>query len=127
MKPVPAAVSIAATAGAATPRRAAKGGIVAGLLGAVCCMIGAVAVGAGLAGASFATTLMDRYQTYAIVASVLFLAGWLIRLVRTSGLHRPQLRRYARQLARHAVVMAGAYGLTLGAALGVSTLIRSIG
>lgn len=70
---------------------------------------------------------MDRYQTYALVAGALFLAGWLIHLARRSGLHRPDLRRYARRLARHGAVMAGAYGVTLGIPTGVPVLIRSIG
>jgi hypothetical protein len=35
-----------------------------GLLGGLCCITGAIAVGSGLAGLSAAGRLMDRYQPY---------------------------------------------------------------
>lgn len=60
------------------------------------------------------------------MVSVLFLAGWLIHLARTSGIHRPDLRRHTRQLVRHGAVTADAYGVTFGIAVGVPALIRSI-
>lgn len=125
MKPSTTALT-ATTPPAATPRHAARGGIIAGLIGSICCMIGAIAVGADLAGASFATNLMDRYQVYAITVSVALLAGWLIHTARTSGIHLVGIRRHARRLARHLVVMAGTYGVTLGVAFGASLLIRSL-
>ncbi len=89
-------------------------------------MVGAIAVGAGLAGSSFATTLTQRYHPYAIDASVACIIAWLVHLARTSGIHRAGLRQHGRRLARHAVVMGAASGVTLGAALGISTLIQSL-
>lgn len=46
---------------------------------------------------------MDRYHVYAIAASLVFLAGWLIHLARTSGIHLADIRRHGRRIARYLV------------------------
>jgi hypothetical protein len=53
-----------------------------GLLGALCCIAGAIAVGSGLGALSVLGTLMDRYQPFFIALSVLAMTWWLLRTVR---------------------------------------------
>jgi hypothetical protein len=56
-----------------------------GVLGGICCVGKAVAVGAGLGAASFLVTWMDRYQLYFVAASMGLLAIWLAGLIRPSS------------------------------------------
>lgn len=100
-------------------------GVLSGLVGGLCCVIGAVAVGLGLAGASFASTLMDRYQVWAMAASLLLLAVWLVRTIRAARAVRPRpdMRRAGRVLVRHAAVMGATYAVTLLATVAVSRLV----
>jgi hypothetical protein len=102
-------------------------GVFGGLVGGVCCMIGAVAVGLGLAGASFASTVMDRYQVWAMAASLVVLVVGLARSLRATragaGQARVDLRRAGRMLVRHAAVMGATYAITLLAVVALSRLV----
>jgi len=82
-----------------------------GLLGALCCIAGAIAVGSGLGGLSFAGTLMDRYQPYFITVSVLMMAWWLLRTVRvqSQGMAGDGLVALVRRAARPVALMGAAY------------------
>lgn len=105
-------------------RRLLAGGVLSGLLGGLCCIGGAVAVGLGLGGVGFFATLMDRYQLVFIAASLAVMAAWLIRAARVSGGQGRELRRTSRSLARHAVFMGGAYVVTLALTLPLSMLVK---
>jgi hypothetical protein len=99
-------------------KQSAQVGLGTGVLGGVCCIGSAVAVGAGVGGLSFFSTWVDRYQGYFIAGSVALMLVWLIRLGRRHGLSRRGLGRTARLLARHAVVMGAVYLIVLGLAAG---------
>jgi len=94
-----------------------------GLLGGLCCIAGAIAVGSGLAGLSFAGRLMDRYQPYFIAASVVMMAWWLLRTLREPG-RRPAGRggvaavtwAFGRQLVPMGVMYAGTLLVTMAVA-----------
>lgn len=95
-------------------------GFVSGLVGSLCCMIGAVAVGLGLAGVGFAGTLMARYQLWFIAASLLLMAAWMAWTLRrervsvgASGWGRGDVAIVARTLIPQVAVMGGVYALTL--------------
>lgn len=95
-------------------------GFVSGLVGSLCCVIGAVAVGLGLAGATFAGTLMSRYQPWVITASLLIMGAWMawtLGSARASagavGWGRDDLRVVARTLVPQAAVMGSIYVVTL--------------
>jgi hypothetical protein len=104
-------------------RRFLGTGIGSGLLGAICCVGSAIAVGAGVGGLSFFTTWMRHYQIYFIIASITIMAAWLLRLVRASGADRG-LAAAARGIWRQALTMAAVYTLTLLAASAAAGLIR---
>ena len=106
-------------------RRFAGVGTGAGLIGGICCMGSAIAVGAGVGGLSFFTTWMNRYQLYLVVAGVVVMAAWLIRLVRRTGAGRGYAAA-ARAIWRQALVMGAMYALTLVIAIMVSGLIRGV-
>src|SRR6266536_159577 len=74
----------AAPACPATPsrRRFLGAGLGSGLLGGVCCLGSALAIGAGVGGLSFFSTWADRYQVYFVAASMLVMALWLVRQAR---------------------------------------------
>jgi hypothetical protein len=97
-----------------------------GLLGGLCCIAGAIAVGSGLAGLSAAGRLMDRYQPYLIAASVLMMTWWLLRTVRALG-QRPSGRGrvgvVARALGRQLAPMGVMYVATLLATMAVAQLL----
>src|SRR5262245_13398577 len=95
-------------------------GVVSGLVGSACCVIGAVAVGLGLAGAGFAAMLMSRYQPWVISASLVMMGvslAWMLRRARagagTVGWGRDDLRLVARTLVPQAAVMGVVYVGTL--------------
>lgn len=105
-------------------------GVVSGLVGSLCCVVGAVAVGLGLAGVGFATMLMSRYQPWVITASVVVMALWLARMLRraragagTVGWGRDDLRLVARTLVPQAAVMGVVYAATLGVTAMLSGLV----
>jgi hypothetical protein len=91
-----------------------------GLLGGLCCIASAIAVGSGLGGLSVAGSLMDRYQPYFIAASMLMMAWWLLRTLRAMG-RRPAGRgtvavvagAVGRQLAPMGIVYAGTLLVTM--------------
>ncbi|HSR25454.1 MAG TPA: hypothetical protein VLW53_18005 [Candidatus Eisenbacteria bacterium] len=95
-------------------------GFVGGLVGSLCCMIGAVAVGLGLAGVGFAAALMARYQLWFIAASLLLMASWMAWTLRrrrvsvgASGWGRGDVATVGRTLVPQMAVMGGVYAVTL--------------
>lgn len=66
-------------------RRFLGAGAGSGLLGSICCVGSAIAVGTGIGGLSFFTNWMSRYQAYFIAASVAVMAAWLFRVIRRNG------------------------------------------
>lgn len=114
----------AATQAGPTAGRSAGVGFMSGALGGLCCIGSAVAVGAGIAGLSFFTTWMERYQLYFIAASVLIMLVWLWRTARTYGFSRFGLGAMIRGLRRRMVVMGVTYAVTLGIAFGISFAVR---
>lgn len=119
----PAGTGSAGQGGSTTPTagrgRFLAGGALSGLLGGLCCIGGAVAVGLGLGGAGFFATLMDRYQGLFIAASLALMTGWLLRTASAAG-----LRGAGRVLARQAVVMGGVYVVTLALTLPLGMLVK---
>lgn len=99
---------------------AARGGLLSGLLAGVCCVTGALAVGLGLGGATFFTTVMDHYQVYFMLASLGVMAIMIARTIRRSGTGHRGLRTVARAVRRPVTVMATVYGLTLVVAFAAS-------
>jgi hypothetical protein len=100
------------------------------LVGSVCRVIGAVAVGLGVASAGFAGTLMSRYQPRVIAASLLVMAGWLAWDLRRARTGAPAvrwglggLRVAARTLVPQATVMGAVYAGTLLVTAMVSGLV----
>lgn len=104
-------------------RRLVGAGAGFGILGSICCIGSAIAVGAGIGGLAFFTTWMNRYQMYIIAVTIAIMAAWLVRLARKDGVRRG-LTASARLIWRQAVVMGAAYGITLLATLTISGLIR---
>jgi hypothetical protein len=94
-----------------------------GILGGICCIGSAIAVGAGIGGLSFFTTWMNRYQMYIVLGSVAIMTAWLIRRARRDGIRRG-FAASIRLIWREAVIMGAAYGITLLIATAVSGLIR---
>lgn len=118
------------------PREAPKGrwldrrflgvGTGAGLIGGICCIGSALAIGAGIGGLSFFSTWMDRYQTLFIAGSGLLMVGWLIWIARRSGFSRRNVRPTVQTLARHTVVMGVVYAVTLGVAMIAARLAETV-
>jgi hypothetical protein len=113
---------------ATTPPTRAKGsvarGVLSGLVGGLCCIAGAAAVGLGLGGMSFFGTLMDRYQIYFLLASLALMGFWIVQMVMRSGFGSAGLRGVARAAARPVAVMGLTYAVTLIVALGASGRVR---
>lgn len=107
-------------------RRFFGAGLGSGLLGGVCCLGSALAIGASIGGLSFFGTWMDRYQIYFIVASALVMVLWMVRQVRrhTRGRGRGALATFVRGTWRQLVVMGAVYAVTLGIAMAVVTVIE---
>ncbi len=106
--------------------RALGVGAGSGLLGGLCCIAGAIAVGSGLGGLSAASRLMDRYQPYFIAASVLMMAWWLLRTLRVLGQRptgRGRVAGVARALGRQLAPMGVVYAATLLATMAVAQLL----
>ncbi len=95
-------------------------GASSGLFGGLCCIAGAVAVGSGLAGVSFAGRLMDRYQPFFLAFSVFMVVWWLLRTLRAQD-QRPSGRggvavvawTLGRQLVPMGIVYAGTLLVTM--------------
>lgn len=104
-------------------RRFLGTGIGSGLLGGICCVASAIAVGAGAGGLSFFTTWMRHYQMYFIIASITIMAAWLLRRIRAHGAGHG-LAAAARGIWRQALTMGAVYTLTLLAASAAAGLIR---
>ncbi len=104
----------------ATPsgRRFLSAGLGSGLLGGVCCLGSAVAIGASIGGLSFFSTWMERYQIYFVVVSALVMALWLGRQIwrHARGGGRGALAAFLRRTWRQLVVMGAVYVATLGLA-----------
>lgn len=98
----------------------------AGLLGGLCCIGSALAFGAGIAGLSFFGTWMDRYKGYFVAASVLLMALWIGRLLRSHGLSRRGFRGAIKRVRRQVIVMAITYGVTPGASFAVAAAVRGM-
>lgn len=106
----------------ATPsrRRFLGAGLLSGLLGGVCCIGSAVAIGASVGGLSFFSTWMERYQLYFVIASVLVMALWLIRQIRRARASGGStIKAFLRGTWRQLVVMVAIYLVTLGIAMAV--------
>ncbi len=103
-------------------RRFLGAGAGSGLLGSICCVGSAIAVGAGIGGLSFFTTWMSRYQVYFIAASIAIMAAWLFRVIRRDGAGRG-VKAAARQIGRQALTMAAVYLVTLLAGMAAAGLI----
>jgi hypothetical protein len=93
-------------------RRFLGAGAGSGLLGSICCVGSAIAVGTGIGGLSFLTTWMSRYQIYFIAASIAIMAAWLTRVIRRSAAGQG-VKAAARQISRQALTMAAVYAVTL--------------
>lgn len=106
-------------------RRVLGVGLGSGLLGGLCCIGSAVAVGAGLGGLSFFSTWMDRYQTGFVLVSLAGMLGWLAWLLlgarRQGGVGRG-LATAARGLGRQAIAMGVVYAVTLGVSMAAARL-----
>jgi hypothetical protein len=107
-------------------------GVVSGLVGSVCCMIGAAAVGLGLAGVGFAGTLMARYQLWFIGASLVLMGSWMAWSLRKEraragarGWGRGDLGVVARTLGPQVAVMGAVYIVTLLVTAMVSQMVVS--
>lgn len=106
-------------------RRFLGTGLGAGFLGGVCCIGSAVAVGASIGGLSFFTTLMDRYQIYFVLGSLLMMAFWLVRQIwRARAAGGSTVRAFLRTTWRQLVVMGIIYLVTLGVAMAVVAAVR---
>ncbi len=103
-------------------RRFLGAGASSGLVGSICCVGSALAVGAGIGGLSFFTTWMSRYQTYFIAASIAIMAAWLTRVIQRNKAgqgFKPALR----QISRQALTMAAVYTVTLLAGMTAAALV----
>jgi hypothetical protein len=103
-------------------RRFLRTGIGSGLLGGICCVGSAIAVGAGVGGLSFFTTWMRHYQIYFIAASIVVMAAWLTHLIRASQAGRG-LAAAARAIWRQALTMGAVYAVILLAAMAATRLV----
>ena len=104
-------------------RRFFGAGLGSGLLGGICCVGSAIAVGASVGGLSFFTTWMRSYQTYFIIASIAIMAAWLLRRIRANGAGRG-LAAAARGIWRQALTMGAVYAATLLTAIVAAGLVR---
>jgi hypothetical protein len=102
-------------------RRFLGTGAGSGLLGGICCVGSAIAVGTGVGSLSFFTTWMRHYQVYLIIASIAVMAAWLLHLIRVNGAGRG-FAAAARGIWRHAAAMGAVYALTLLAAMAATRL-----
>lgn len=119
--------TIESAPGASRPRgyrRFVGSGVGFGVLGGICCVGSAIAVGAGVGGLSFFTTWMNRYQMYVILASIVIMVAWLIRLARKNGARRG-FAASVRMIWRQALAMGIVYIATLLIATMISGLIHS--
>ncbi|HCT76273.1 MAG TPA: hypothetical protein DGT23_06715 [Micromonosporaceae bacterium] len=107
-------------------RRFLGAGLGSGLLGGICCIGGAIAIGASVGGLSFFSTWMERYQIYFVVVSLLVMALWLLRQVRrhAQGGGRSTVKAFLQHTWRQLAVMGAAYLVTLGVAMAVVAAVR---
>jgi predicted lipid-binding transport protein (Tim44 family) len=106
-------------------RRFLGAGLGAGLLGGVCCVGTAVAVGASVGGLSFFSTLMERYQIYFVVASLLLMALWLVRQIRRARVGGGSTAKaFLRAVWRQLAVMGVVYLVTLGIAVAAVAAVK---
>lgn len=103
-------------------RRFLGAGASSGLLGSICCVGSAIAVGAGVSGLSFFTTWMSRYQIFFVAASIAIMTAWLIHSIRRHGTGQG-LKAAAHQIWRQALTMAAVYAVTLLAGLAASSIV----
>ncbi|WP_102143040.1 hypothetical protein [Mycobacterium hubeiense] len=103
--------------------RSLRASLGSGLLGGLCCIGAAITTAAGLGAAGFFTGLMDRYQLYFIVGSVVIMALWLLRQLRRQGISPLDFRAVLRTVGRHAIVMGVVYAVTLGIAMAAAQLV----
>jgi hypothetical protein len=102
-------------------RRFLRAGLGSGLLGGVCCIGSAIAIGAGLGGLSFFSTWMERYQLYFALAGLTVMTIWLTRQIRRYGAGRG-ISIVLRSMARQLVVMGVVFLVTLGIAMTLSQI-----
>lgn len=107
----------------AVGKRSVTSGLGSGLLGSFCCVAGGITTAAGLGAAGFFATLMDHYQPYFIIASVLVMATMLIRSARRLPGGWRDRRALARMLRRNALAMGVVYLATLGASLALFAIL----
>lgn len=121
-QPIPAQSAAPACPAAPSRRRFLRAGLGSGLLGGVCCLGSALAIGAGVGGLSFFSTWMERYQVYFVVASVLVMVLWLVRQARRHA--RGGFLAFARVIWRQLLVMGAVYAVTLGIAMAVVEIVE---
>lgn len=97
-------------------------GVLSGIVGGLCCVAGALALGLGLGSVSFFSTFMGRYQMYFIAASLALMAFWLLHGVRRYLRGGADLRATARGLLRPALAMGSTWVVTLATALAIGWL-----
>ena len=95
-----------------------------GVLGGICCVGSAVAMGLGVSALSFFGVWMERYQTYFIAGSAALMLLWLARVARPYGFTRDGIRRAGRVLGRHALIMGLIYVATLALTMGASLVFQ---
>lgn len=124
--PAPAGPRTLATGVGRSPRwvdrRFVKVGTCAGTLAGICCLGKAVTVGAGLGVASFFGMLVDRYQFYFVMGSLVLLALWFVRIMTSQAPTVAGLRAAIHSAGRLAVLSFGTYFLTLGFSVGIMAL-----
>lgn len=97
-----------------------------GLLGGLCCVGGAVAVGLGWSGLSFLGAWMGRDQIYFVAGSAVLMLLWLARVARPYGFTGQGLRHAGRALGRHALIMGIVYAATLGLTMAAYALFQRL-
>ncbi len=106
-------------------RRFLGAGLGAGLFGGVCCIGSAVAIGAGVSGLSFFSVLMERYQIYFVIASLLMMALWLFRQLRHARISGGSTAKaFLRAVWRQLAVMGAVYFVTLGLAVAAVAAVK---
>jgi hypothetical protein len=107
-------------------RRFLGAGLGSGLLGGICCIGSAVAVGAGISGLSFFSTWLELYQPYFVAASMLVMVVWLVRQIRrhAHGGGRRALTAFVHGTWRQLVVMGVVYAVTLGIAMAAVAVVE---
>lgn len=98
-------------------RRFVVRGFLSGVAGGVCCFVGAIAAGLGLGGVSLFGTLMDRYQPFFLVASLLLMGFWLSRAARGTAAAGGGVRGMVRAAGRPVLVMGVTWSMTLVVAM----------